>query len=105
MRSHRTASGFADFADPDGIHLPVGSRTRRSLGETKCQPEGRCADEGARGARLGSERQVAGEFPSGAHHDERKARLDAETRRCVFGGSETSPRHDSESPGKSTVSG
>jgi hypothetical protein len=51
------------------------------------------------------ERQIAGQFPSGAHDDEREARLDTETRRCVFGGPEKSSRYDSEPPVKSTGSG
>src|SRR6185436_15824477 len=84
--AHRASPGSINIADLDGLDLSLGSCAGGTVGKAKCESQGGCAGKGPRSAGLGPKRKVSGQFSPGAHHDERQARLDAKTGRCLFGG-------------------
>ena len=77
----RALSRFIGFADIDGFDVSARSGPGRPIRQTERKPQRRRVDQGAGIAKLGSECQVAGQFPSGADDDERKTRMDPETGR------------------------
>src|SRR4030095_2649281 len=81
LGADRALSRLIGRADIDGFDVSARSGPGRPICQTERKPQGRGVDQSAGIAKLGSERQVAGEFSPGADDDERKARMDAETGR------------------------
>src|SRR5262249_13093067 len=70
-------------SDPDGVDVSARDRRGRALGQEagEREAEGRCARQGAQGAGLGSEREVARPVSRALEEHGREARPDAEARR------------------------
>ncbi len=77
--AHRAVSRRAADADPDGVDRAVADRRGEALAGRSgaCRPDRRRADQGAGGAGLGPQREVADPVSNRSVDDERQAGLDA----------------------------
>src|SRR5215470_9653299 len=80
-RADRAVPGSADRADLHGVDVPARSDPGRALRQGQSESEGRGAQRGAQETRLGRQRQVPGQLPSGPRDDGQPARVDAEAGR------------------------
>ena len=71
LGADRALSRLISRADLDGFDVSARSGPGRPICQTERKPQGRGVDQSAGIAKLGSERQVAGQFSPGADDDER----------------------------------